>query len=748
MPTNFGEVAHTVVEMLMQNQYTKQDFDRELPAKSLQNLFDFLDFSRLYFTKPQIEAFRAKYAETLDDEIATHRIDAAHDIYGSYLKRVVERTAKIKALIDSGKIDFTTKDTVEISRKESDWAPTEEALDDLWRREIVREILQERLNLKHAAERKAEKAATEAARPKADTPEKAAPKATAKVPDSPEVKVLKRHQRYLETLKQNEEEDISDFLVSSIAQAYDPHSDYMSYAEQASFNIEMRKALFGIGAELQTQDGVAVIKRLIPNGPADKEGSIQRGDLVLGVAQGIDGEMIDIEGLKLQKIVEKIRGNEGTTVRLKVQPGDDPTVTREIAILRAKVEMKDTLAKGELIEIANPTDTAKAPLKVGWINLESFYADMERRDGRSASRDVRAIVQRLMKEGSQGMVLDLRGNGGGSLEEAIKMTGIFIKPGPVVQQRDFKDRRETRNWKLQPLYTGPLVVLTDRTSASASEICAAALQDYGRAVVVGDESTFGKGTVQTVMEVMDAMPQLSDKARAGSLKVTIAKFYRIDGRSTQNAGVRPDIILPSRFDAIEIGERFLKDPLPYDTIDPQPFAKADCSPLPMDVLRAASATRVKNSPDFANIREYVARNKDLVAKNTLSLNEAERLAEDKVNSDRVKSQKEERKARVREANRDGDPYRVFPVTLDNAEQTKLKLDSEVKREEAALRKSDSNTDSDDEDEDDNAAESEEIYPHGFDPTKLEAMNVLKDLIEHSQRPADTTAKADPAKADR
>jgi carboxyl-terminal processing protease len=744
--TNYAVVAHSVVKLLEEAHYSLGEFGDELSRKSLQHFIDTLDYSRMYFTKGEIDDYNARYATTLDDAVNLYKLEPAKEMYGAFAKKVQARYDKIKALIEGGEpLDFKSAETVEITRKESPWAVDEAALDVLWRKEITREILQERLNLRRAEERRKEKEAKEKSAPpvqeapkpapgaeeagKGTTPAggvepaKAVPAVEKKAPDTPEQKVLKRHKRFLDAIVENDEEDITNFFLSAITAAYDPHSEYMSAPEKGQFDIEMKKALYGIGAVLQSKDGAAEIRSVVVGGPADKSGQVKMGDMIIAVAQGVDGEMEDIEGMKLQKIVEKVRGDEGTVVRLRIQPKDDPMVTREVLIQRAKVEMKDTLAKGELIEVTPEGKAGAAPVRIGWINLDSFYADMENRDGRSATKDVKIILNRLEKENVAGLVLDLRGNGGGSLDEAIKLTGLFIKPGPVVQQRDSRDRREPRIWKGQPIYNGPLTVLTDRASASASEIFAAALQDCGRAVIVGDQSTFGKGTVQTLLDVGQHMPVFSQRDRAGSLKVTIAKFYRISGGSTQNEGVEPDIVLPSRYDAMDVGERFLKDPLPYDKIEKLPYEMSAANPLPIVPLKEKSAARVASDKDYGYVREYIQRTRDLIKKNVVSLNEETRLAEDKANEARNKAQSEERKQRVAEAAKVGDPFKVYPLTLENAGDAQLKLDSEVKKEaKPVLPKLD------DEEE---AEDTEDEFPHGFDPGKLETLRIIQDLVEHS-----------------
>ena len=747
--TDYGLVASTVVNMMMENHYSIKDFDDDYSRKALQNYFDYLDFSRLYFTQPDVDRFRALYDTKLDDAVlAKYTIKPAKEIHELYVKKVRDRAAKIKALLEGGKLDFNTDQTIEISRKDAPFAPDEATLDDLWKRQITREVMQEHLIIARAEARKAAKAVEAKpaevkpaeVKPAEDKPAAAPKPAVApkekKAPDSPEVKVLKRYDSFLKAINEQDDEDVTNFFLSCIASAYDPHSEYLSAPEQDRFNIDMKKSLTGIGAVLQAKDGAAEIRSLVPGGPADKSGGLHVGDMITGVGEGLEGEVKALDGLKLEKIVEMIRGDENTTVRLKIQPADDPTAFRELKIVRAKVEIKDTLAKAELIEMNKP-DTP--PLRIGWIQLDSFYADMENMNKKgavSATAHVKSLLLRLQKENISGLVLDLRGNGGGSLEEAIRLTGLFTKSGPVVQQRDNRNRVEARFSRgAEPIYNGPLVVVTDRASASASEICAAALQDTGRAVIVGDKATFGKGTVQTILSVADHMPLFSARDRAGSLKVTIQKFYRIAGGSTQREGVKADVTLPSRYDAMEVGESFLKDPLPYDTIKEMTYDMAPTHPLPFTPLRERSAARLQANPEFSYVTDYVTRTHELIKKNTLSLNETQRLAEDKVSEDRLNAQKAARKERIAEANKGGDPYKVFPLTLDTVGEVTLKTDAETKAGEKEKAKLNAQPD---DDEDDDTAE--EMFPHGIEPAKAETLEIVRDLISLAG-PAKGTAKS-------
>ena len=727
--TDYGQVAAWVTHLLQEQHYSKHDFDNAMSRKALKGYLEFLDYDKMYFLKGEIEDFTAKYGDKLDDYIFNDDLTPANEIYSVYAKHVKERFEKVKALVEGGKLDFNGQGTTPINRKEAAYCATEAELDGLWKARVTNELLSAKLLVTLADEKKKDKAANSSEKPVEASKDTKATKA-AKPPDTPEVKILKRYQRFLETMKENDEEDIANFFLSALSQAYDPHSEYFSAPEKDNFDIEMNKRLQGIGAVLSMKDGAAEIERLVGGAPAHLSGQLKVHDRIVGVAQGADGEMEDVEGMKLNKVVEKVRGDEGSTVRLKIVPAADPTSFKEVVLKRAKVELKESLAKADLIE---SKDAKGEPNRIGWITIDSFYADMEHHTV-SLTKDVKKLLQRLMKENIVGLVIDLRGNGGGSLDEAIALTGLFIKKGPVVQQKSWNGAVDPRYSKPgEPLYAGPLCVLTDRTSASASEIFAAALQDHGRAVVVGDKATFGKGTVQTILDVSRYMPSISRSTRAGSLKVTIQKFYRIAGGSTQLKGVIPDLILPSRYDALEIGEEALKDPLPYDTIRKMDYDLADTAPLPSDALRAHMTERLKSNPEFQYVQDDVARLKEQIAKNTLSLNEAERLAEIHSNKQRNKQRSTERKERTAVDNKNGDPFTVYRLNLENVDAEGLTLLEKAKAD-------DKGSIINGDDDDDSSADDKDEFPHDLDPVKAETINIVKDLIEIDRQAR--TAKID------
>ncbi len=741
--TDFGQVAIYVARMLENTHYSKREFDNEMSEKLLENYLDYLDPRHNFFTQDDVDLFRKDYKETLDDYVMLRDISPAIKIYDTYKLRVKERVDFARKLLEKPAFTFDSDRTVDLKREKLPWPKDKAASDELWSKLIESEMLQEHMIEQAKIEKEAKKAkkkeetkgdGTASSNEKKDE----AAKKDKEEEEKAEVRLVKDYERLQETIDKNTTEDVVNYFLSCLATAYDPHTEYMSPTEMENFNIQMKHQLFGIGALLGIKDDVAEIQGIIVGGPADKQGELKLNDQVISVAQG-DSEWVSTKKMPLNKIVEMIRGKQGTTVNLKVRPADDPTTTTEISIVRGEVALKDKLANAELLQ--TPSAQGK-PLKVGWINLSSFYADMQ--DGKvSTTADVERLLRRLMKEGIEGLVFDLRGNGGGSLEEAIRLTGLFIPSGPVVQVKDWKDEvsfRECSN--ARPLYDGPLIVLTDKASASASEIFAAALQDYRRAVVIGDKSTYGKGTVQTIQEVERFMPFFADKSRAGNLKVTIQKFYRIAGGSTQLKGVVPDLQLPSLRDAMDFGEGSQKNALPYDEIQPLPYTTFRKDPFPVDELRARMDSRVKGNPDFAYIQDEADRLKKRLERDTVSLNQKTREQERKENETRRDKYEEDREARAKAVAEKlkADTFKIYHLTLDNVDQAELVPESAFTLEQSTgIRSSKRKGD----DEEDTGPESTK-FPYGIEPTKLEAINVIRDMIDLGNG-APATAKTEEKK---
>ncbi len=758
--TNYGQVAMYVATMLQKHHYLRKDFDDEISDRLLTTYLNFLDFKHQYFTQEDIDRFDKLYRTSLDDQIFVGDITAAHDIYSTFAERAKDRVEKIRKLVESEKFDFTQEGTVEISRDEAPYPKDMAAADALWRNIIKGEILQERLRLTvgddadeldpeahiDELEEDAEETNDDAgATPENIEQEEAqAPGSPAEIvtetdaksdepEETPEEKVIKRYDRLLEGLAENDEEEVVNFFLTALASAYDPHSDWFSQPEMDNFATSMSNSLVGIGALLSMKDGAAEIQGLVVGGPAQRGGELKVGDRIVGVAQGPTASFEDVMFMKLSKIVEKIRGSLGSIVRLQVNPADadDPSVTTEIVITRDEVKLKDKLATAQVIE--TEIEPGKSS-RLGWIELPSFYADMEDRSAEASSttRDVQRLLERLVNEDISGLILDLRGNGGGSLEEAINLTGLFIPKGPVVQSKDWRDDIDFRSSKNRyPVYEGPMIVLTDKASASASEILAAALQDYNRALVIGEKSTFGKGTVQTILRVKDYMPFFSEKKRAGALKVTIQKFYRIDGTTTQLRGVVPDLQAPSRRDALEIGEESLDYPLPHDTIPPQKYALSYPTTPMTEEIRSRHIARVEADPEFQYIVEDTKRLEEQIERNTVSLNEAKRLEEVELNKERNKTRKAEREERVAEIEKTApDRFKVFKLTLGNVDAEELVPAAEFSDVDSSgmilaedSEKSDPNSE----------------FPYSMDPVKLESLRVLEDMILLG-KPSAATAK--------
>jgi carboxyl-terminal processing protease len=731
---NFGQVAAKVANLLQHEHYNDQPVNDKVASDMLDNYLEFLDMGRMYFLQSDIDSFDAKYRNKLDDLILTQNVGAAQEIYAIYKDRVTNRVKKVQELLKTKTFTFDSDQSIQLSRKDAKWAADEAAADELWARFIENELLQEVLRAE-IPDKPEDAAAVE---------EEEVTKSPDGTPKDPKEIVSKRYERILESVAENSAEEIVGFFLKALAHAYDPHSEYFTQSEYDNFRISMQKSLDGIGALLSMTDGgQAEIKGLVVGGPAQTAGELQVGDRITHVGQGASGEMQDILHMKLQKVVDLIRGKRGSVVRLRVIPnGKDPSNTVDILIKRNRVELKESLARAELIETK---DAQGNPQRLGWIDLPSFYSDMDTGQT-SVTKDTERLLARLMKEGIDGLILDLSQNGGGSLEEAINLTGLFIPRGPVVQSRDSRENRDVKTSRTpEPVYSGPLVILTSKSSASASEILAAALQDYNRAVIVGEQSTFGKGTVQQLLPVTTNQFNLllpgGNNNQQGALKLTIQKFYRIAGGSTQGKGVIPDIHLPSITEVMEIGELSMSHSLPYDEIESQSFALFQKTPLPSEELIRRSKARVAADPDFAWVREEISRFKERKEQNALSLNKAARLKEIQEQETKSKARTDEikvRYAKVREAEKG--LFSIYSLTLDDLNQEKLRLLSEISDQELSGMMTGVSKE--------RSAEEKALEPpHAMNFVKREALTVLADLIDLIRNPLPRLAdKPGPAPA--
>lgn len=720
-----GEIATTVARMLESAHYSRQRLNDEVTPgvtqarQALDRYFELLDYNRLFFTQADIDEFVTRHGEGIQDDIMLGNLGPVYAIYDRFIGRVADRVDKIKALLGKD-FTFESKGTAQINRDKQPWPANEADADKIWAARIEAEVLQATLAERALEEAAAKKRQNGEAEP--DVAASALPKRT------PKEQVLRRYERLLKSLREETREDHANTFLTALAQSYDPHSDYMSQRALDNFNIIMGLSLVGIGAELRSEDGYAKIQRLVPGGPAERGGKLAVNDRIVAVAQG-NGEFEDVVDMKLDRVVERIRGKKGTTVRLQVIPASssDPSKLEVVGIVRDEVKLKDEEAKAQVIDASEPDGKTT---KIGWITLPSFYANMDRRGSpKSTTQDVATLLKRLKREGIEGLVIDLRKDSGGSLDEAVRLTGLFIPKGPVVQAKDTNGNINALN-DPDPsvLWDGPLVVLTNRLSASASEIFAAALQDYGRAVIVGDEQTFGKGTVQTLLEVDRFMPLFASSGKSGAVKLTIQKFYRIKGGSTQLRGVNSDIVLPSLTDQPDVGEGALKNPLDYDEVPARAFTHTGgVGPL-IPQLRAASTARLSSNPEFTYIREDRDRLRKRLDENAVSLNKQLRLEEIEQDKSRREMRLAERKDRPKLG------FAALEVTLDtvNASQLqKVALDKPPKR---------TGVEEIEESGDPSAPDEEEIY---VDPVRDETLLIMQDYIRLKSRPP-VTASAQPA----
>ena len=578
----------TVVEQLRYNHYVKKPLDDGISSDVFDKYIETLDANRVYFLASDIEGFE-QYRYELDDALKRANLDPAFEIFNRFQQRSVDRLEYMLKLLEEpgvANFDFSKVERLEIDRENSNWPADQASQDDLWRKRLKAAALNMRLNGKDDAEIN-------------------------------EV-LTKRYSNRLKQTRKNKSEDVFQLYMNAFATTYDPHTQYFSPRTSRNFNINMSLSLEGIGAVLKTEDDYTEVVRLVTAGPADKSGDIKVEDRIISVGQGEKGPLIDVVGWRLDDVVELIRGPKGSTVRLEVEPaGSDAGTSKIIAITRNTVELEEQAAQAKVLTIKQ----GSLERRIGVIDVPTFYVDfralqMGDENYRSTTRDVAVLIDQLKEEGIDGLVIDLRNNGGGSLQEADTLTGLFIESGPTVQVKSarrrasvYADNDGTVAWD------GPMAVMVNRLSASASEIFAGAIQDYGRGIILGSQ-TFGKGTVQTLIPL-----------NRGQLKITAAKFYRVSGQSTQHQGILPDIAFPELFDTNQVGESALEDAMPWDMIQPAVYDSAnDIQPL-LPELQRRHTQRVHDNVDFNYFRAWSKRARENAERTHLSLNEEERRAE-------------------------------------------------------------------------------------------------------------------------
>ena len=608
-PTAVDRRIALLVSDLMQNAHlSKKPFTDASSARAFDLFIKRLDPIKLYFTQADVDGFDIS-RERFDDEIKSGKYDAAFEIFKTFRQRVDQRVELAKELIDA-EHDFSIDEDLVIDPDELSFPKSDEEARDRWRKRIKYDLLLENSKRKEKEEN-----------PDSQPEDRWNDQRDAK-------QLLRdRYNAFFKRIHQYDNKDVIEMFISAVTNAFDPHTSYMSQATYDNFVINFGLKLEGIGATLQsTDDGLTQIKRIVPSGPADKHGKLEVDDKIVAVGQA-EGEMVDITWMKLDDVVKMIRGKKGTVVRLGVlKPNDNEIKTYKI--VREKIELKDSQAKGEIFE-AGQKPNGQGPYKIGVIDLPSFYTGFEDEGGGgeevSTTKDLRRILENFNSNGVDALVLDLRNNGGGSLPEAIDATGLFIDEGPVVQVKDWKGKVEVyddtdrgRAW------SKPMVVLTSKFSASASEILAGAIQDYNRGLVIGDSSTHGKGTVQQLINLSRMVYNTAEPPENtfGALKITLQQFYRPNGDSTQLRGVQSDIILPSLTDHMDVAESDLEYPVDFDSISPASYSKNELiSSQIRQALTQASTQRISSSEDFQREQRRIKIYRDQKDRKSISLNE-------------------------------------------------------------------------------------------------------------------------------
>ena len=667
-----GETAVELLEELQGKHYVSLEINDGFSSQLFDKFLDGLDGSHLYFLKSDVDELSA-YRYTLDDALKAGDVTPGFEIYNRYYQRVLERLIYAINRVENAipEMDFTVDEFLSVDREEAPYATSLAELDEIWRKRIKNSVLSLKL--------------------------------TGDTDDEIQEKLSKRYRNQLSQVLKTNERDIFQAYLSNVAKAVDPHTDYYSPRDSENFNMQLSLSLEGIGAQLTTDEEYTKVVELIKGGPAERGSELKAGDRIIGIGQGTDGEIEDVVGMRLDDVVSQIRGEKGTTVRLNVIPADavNESGATVVTITRDTVKLEDQSAKSEVLELSyNGED-----YKIGVVSLPTFYFDFEaaargEEDFKSSTRDVRDLLEELKSQEVDAVVMDLRNNGGGSLSEANQLVGLFIETGPTVQIRYSGIRngftRAFGDNDPEVTYAGPLAVLVNRTSASASEIFAGAIQDYQRGIVLGGQ-TFGKGTVQEIIP-MDF----------GQVKVTRSKFYRISGASTQHRGVIPDISFPDFYDAYDdIGESSLDGALPWDTVRPVEYRPYYSISAMLPQLQEQHNERIEESPDFNYLIDQIERTRRYREREQISLNE-----------ERVKAERESN----RREEFDAENMRRFLKGLPLREWE----DEEADEEEEASSVAAADVSDLPSDEDTQASENDEIEED--DPLLLESGRILADFI--------------------
>ena len=591
---NDRQITLAVRSYLEREHFTRRPIDDEIARRWFDIFLESLDPMKIYFLQSDIDGFLQR-RDTLDDLVKRGDVSFAYEVYNRFLERVDARLPLIEKLLSAPQ-DFTKQESIIIDRDDTKWAASEAEAEDNWRKRIKYDLLVQKME---------------------KTP-----------PEEAKDKLRRRYASFAKRMHQMTSDELLETYLSSLTSSLDPHTSFMSPGTLENFEIGMRLQLDGIGASLKAEDGYTTVAELVPGGAADKDGRLQKKDRVVGVGQGGEGEIVDVVDMNLNEVVKLIRGKRGTIVRLKVIPVGQ-TAPKIYDITRAKIELKDSEARGEVIEQGRKPDGT--PYRIGVINLPSFYMDMAgARQGqaeyKSSTRDCKRLLDEFKQKGVDCVALDLRNNGGGSLPESISLTGLFIDTGPVVQIKD-ADKRVQQYDDVDPgvSWDGPLVVLTNKFSASASELVAGAIQDYRRGLVVGDKATHGKGTVQSLLDLgRQLFQRLPNAPSLGAIKITMQQFYRPGGLSTQLEGVQSDVELPSITTHLPVGESDLDHAIAFDKVPAATFqASGRVTADMLKSLRERSVERIKANEEFTKVEKDIAQYQKRKSEKTISLVEEE-----------------------------------------------------------------------------------------------------------------------------
>lgn len=579
-------VFQTALQFVSSYHYAKTPINDDFSTKAFKNYLQNLDPQKVYFVQSDLNEFD-RFKNQIDDAMLTGNIDFMFDIFNRHQDRMFDRIDFAMTLLKDS-FDFNINDSFQINREQSNWPVDFTSLDDLWRKKVKYECLLEASKGKFHAEYSES--------------------------------IRKRYENLRKLYVKTKPEDVFQIVMNSILEVCDPHTNYFSPRTAEDFNQSMSLSLEGIGAQLQTENEYTKIREIIKGGPADKSKKLQAGDRIVAVAQGNDSEMVNVIDWRIDDVVSLIRGKKGTIVRLEIIPADKPNERQIITLTRDKIVLEEQSAKSSIKEVKRNGKK----VKIGVVSIPTFYIDFAaasrgEKNYKSTTRDVKKLIDDLKKQKVEGIIIDLRNNGGGSLQEAVELTGLFIKEGPVVQVKDImgSTRQEMDRDGGEVYYNGPLVVLVNRFSASASEIFSGAIQDYNRGIVVG-ERTFGKGTVQQVEDLNNYI-RINNK-KVGQVKLTLAKFYRVTGSSTQHRGVTPDINLPSVFDDRKFGEDASEFALPWDQINASGFNALPTENLKRENLMNSHKERLTQNKEYAYLLEDIAEVKQLESREYLTLN--------------------------------------------------------------------------------------------------------------------------------